>query len=191
MEPDASRVASAQHFQAEITRPLGVDRVGTFGIYKACGGKQRAHTFERGRKQATFKWWIEEHDVESTGGKPCRHGHCIAGHNFDLRGFEPFFKRYKSCDQARIALDHQHAAGATRRKFEAQDARAGEKIQSPQRLCVRAQEGQPVDQRFADAVGRRSQAGDVGDHNRRALPGAADDANAAVPDALALFLALR
>jgi hypothetical protein len=73
-----------------------------------------------------------------------------------------------------VALDHQDPCRAARSRLEAQRPAAGKQIEAT--LAVKALT-EPVKERFPHAVGRRTQAVEVEDRQRCALPVAANDAD--------------
>ena len=73
---------------------------------------------------------------------------------------------------ARIALEQDDLGGAARCRLEAERARAGERIEAAPAVERLAE---PVEERLADAVGRRPEPRRVGDRQLAALPRAADD----------------
>src|SRR5690606_39736418 len=78
-----------------------------------------------------------------------------------------------------VALDGHAGGGAARRGREAERAGAGEQVEAAPAVDALPE---PVEERLANAVGRRAQTFDVGDVDRRAPPPSADDADA-VPGA--------
>src|SRR5207237_7193929 len=85
-----------------------------------------------------------------------------------------------------VAFHHDDARGAARRRLEAKRAAAGEKIEAT--LAVEPL-SEPVEERLAHAVGRRSQAGTRGHRDAPAAILAGDDAD--FPCSFALFVTCR
>ena len=73
----------------------------------------------------------------------------------------------------RILLDRNDLGGAAGERLEGQRATAGEQVQAARAHDHRLQ---PVEQRLANAIRRRAQAGLVGHRNASATPASADDA---------------
>jgi len=170
MKPDAPRLARTQHLKTEVTRLIGRYWHATFGVQNTVRSKQRAHAFDCREKQIAVERRVEEHDVEHGRRQSRNDSKRVASQDLDLAGIQALLQSHEAGDEPGVALDHQDAARAARGEFEAECAGAGEKIQSAQRGGFWTQKSKPVEQRFAHAVRRGPQAGNVGDENGRAFP---------------------
>ena len=78
----------------------------------------------------------------------------VALHHLHGAGADALARRFERRKRGAIALDHDYACGATRCGLETQSAAAGKEIQATQ---TREPLSQPVEERLAHAIGRRSE----------------------------------
>ena len=136
-------------------------------------------------QRRAFKRWIEKHGVHGIGRRALEGGNTIAALDTDGFGGQLGLEFEQLIDKRRVLLDQQNAGGTARGCFKPERAGAREGIDAVpawQRAASGAgrstgQAREPVEQRLAHAIGRRSQSRLVGDSEACALPLAADDAD--------------
>ena len=115
---------------------------------------------------------IEEDDVEQA--RFARQECLRVGAVSLQRSAQHLRGRVQRAHQVGLAIDCDRERGAARQRLERKRPAARERIERARAVEILAQ---PVEQRFANPVGRRAYVGDGGKANAPAAPTAADDAN--------------
>jgi len=146
-------------------RPVGLD------VDRRTRREHRGQTGQYPLEFGAAEGRIEKDQVEAVAGVR-QVGRGVALHHLDRLGIEPLAGGPQRRRGARVAFDQHHLPGAARRGLQPQCAGAGIQVEASPAVEALAQ---PVEQRLAHPVGRGPQARCVDDHERRALPVAADD----------------
>ena len=115
---------------------------------------------------------IEKHDVERLR-RAEQEALRVLHHDDSVAAAESLQRLREMTPHLRLAIDEGHVSGTARERFETKRTAAREQIQA-----ARAHDRllQPVEKRFAHAIGRRPDRGERRKNDARAAPAAADDA---------------
>ena len=118
----------------------------------------RAAAAKRWGQQTRVKRGIDKDDFKRSLRPASSSGERISGDDLDLIGGQFALRLRQLVNQLPVALDQRDLPSAARRELEAKRTGAREKIQPAHAFKRRNKVLDPVEQRFAYAIGRRSQA---------------------------------